>query len=157
MSIKPDTISVLNDEQKEMLFFIYQEEKMARDVYVTLAKTYKNETMFRVMQIAEDKHLECAKGLCDIYGVDRSSVDEDLIGELESPLLKTLYDVYIEQGKSSLRDAIEIAEFMEDTHKDMVEHASVGMPSDVVSVYEKLKKGSLNYPDTFERVIYRAA
>ncbi|UPT78558.1 DUF2202 domain-containing protein [Sulfurovum sp. XGS-02] len=157
MSSKPDRTSVLTEEQKDMLFFIYQEEKVARDVYITLGKMYKNENTFRSMQITEQRHLECAKELCDIYGVDTSSMDESVIGAFESPLLKMLYDAYIEKGKSSLRDALEMAEFIGASDTEMIEHASIGMPNDVVSVYEKLKKGNMNRPDTYEAVIYTAA
>ncbi len=157
MSIKLDTTSVLTKEQKDMLFFIYQEEKVARDVYTILGKIYKNENTFRWMQIAEQRHVDCARELCELYGVDTSSVDESVIGAFESPVLKTLYEAYTEKGKSSLRDALEIAEFIEATDIDMIEHASVGMPSDVVSVYEKLKKGNLNHLYTFHTAISRAA
>jgi hypothetical protein len=157
MSSKPDRTPVLTEEQKDMLFFIYQEEKVARDVYMTLGQMYKNESTFGLMQITEQRHLDCARRLCDIYDVDTSSVDESVVGAFESPLLKMLYDAYIEKGKSSLRDALEMAEFIGASDLDMIEHASIGMPSDVVSVYEKLKKGSLKHPDTFAPVIYRAA
>lgn len=157
MSIKPESTSVLSKEQKEMLFFIYEEEKVARDVYMILDRMYKNENTFRLMQIAEQRHLDCARELCELYSVDTSSVDESVVGAFESPALKTLYEAYIEKGKSSLRDALEIAEFIEATDIDMIEHASVGMPSDVVSVYEKLKKGNLNHLDTFQTAISRAA
>lgn len=157
MSIKPESTSVLTEEQKEMLFFIYQEEKVARDVYITLDRIYKNENTFRWMHIAEQIHLDCARKLCELYGVDTSSVDESVVGAFESPVLKILYEAYTEKGKSSFRDALEIAEFIEATDIDMIEHASVGMPSDVVSVYEKLKKGNLNHLDTFQTEIFRAA
>lgn len=157
MRNKSDRTSVLTEEQKDMLFFIYQEEKVARDVYMTLGQMYNNESTFGLMKMTEEKHLDCARRLCDIYGVDTSSVDESVIGAFESPLLKMLYDTYIEKGRSSLRDALEMAEFIGASDLDMIEHASVGMPSDVVSVYEKLKKGSLNDSDISEPVIYRAA
>ncbi|EIF51683.1 DUF2202 domain-containing protein [Sulfurovum sp. AR] len=157
MSSKPDSTSVLTEEQKDMLFFIYQEEKVARDVYITLGKIYNSENTFRLMHITEQRHLDCAKKLCDIYGVDTSSVDESVIGVFESPVLTMLYDTYIEKGKSSLRDALEMSEFIGASDVDMLEHASIGMPSDVVSVYEKLKKGNINHLNTFHTAISRAA
>lgn len=157
MSSKPDSTSVLTEEQKDMLFFIYQEEKVARDVYITLGKIYNSEKTFRLMQITEQRHLDCTRELCEFYGVDTSSVDESDIGAFESPVLKMLYDAYTEKGKSSFRDALEITEFIGASDVDMLEHASIGMPSDVVSVYEKLKKGHMNHPNTYESVIYTAA
>ena len=157
MSIKLDTTSELTKAQKEMLFFIYQEEKVARDVYITLGEVYKHENTFRLMQIAEQRHVDCARELCDIYGVDTSSVDEKTVGTFESPVLKTLYDAYTEKGKNSLIDALEIGKFIGVTDIKNIEYASVGMPSEVIKVYENLRKGNLNHLDTFETAISRAA
>ena len=60
MSIKPDTKSVLTEEQKDMLFFIYQEEKVARDVYITLGKIYHNENIVELIRNAEQRHIDSA-------------------------------------------------------------------------------------------------
>ena len=38
--------STLTDEQKDRLFFIYQEEKVARDVYIYLGELYPDESTF---------------------------------------------------------------------------------------------------------------
>ncbi len=36
----------ITDAQKDTLFFIYQEEKVARDFYITLGRLYPNENTF---------------------------------------------------------------------------------------------------------------
>lgn len=157
MSIKPNTNNVLTEEQKDMLFFIYQEEKVARDVYITLGKIYHNENIVELIRNAEQRHIDSARELCDMYGVETSHVDENAVGKFESLVLQTLYDACIEQGTKSLLDALEVGEFIGNTEIDDLEHASVGMPSDVVDVYEKLKKGNINHSNAFQAAIYRAA
>ena len=40
------TVTELTEEQKDTLFFIFQEEKVARDVYITLGRLYPEESTF---------------------------------------------------------------------------------------------------------------
>lgn len=157
MSIKPDANSVLSEEQKDTLFFIYQEEKVARDVYITLGKIYQNEDIVELIRSAEQRHIDSARELCETYGVETSHIDEKTVGKFESPVLQTLYDACIEKGEKSLLDALEVGEFIGNTEIDDLEQASVGMPSDVVNVYKNLKKGNLNHLNAFQAAIYKAA
>ena len=157
MSININPTTIMSEDQKDMLFFIYQGKKVARDVYITLGKTYKNENTFVLMQFTEQRHVDSARELCDRYGVETSHVDEDTVGKFESLVLQTLYDACTEKGKKSLHDALEVAEFIEVTDIEDLEQASVGMPSDVVHVYENLKKRNLKHLGAFQAALSRAA
>ena len=157
MSINTNPTTILTEDQKEMLFFIYEGEKVARDVYITLGKIHKNVNTFAMMQIAEQRHIDCARDLCDTYGVDTSHVKEDTRSRYESQALQTLYDACTEKGEKSLHDALEVAEFIEVTDIEDLEHASVGMPSDVVDVYENLKTRNLRHLGAFQAALARAA
>ena len=148
---------VLSEDQKEMLFFIYQEEKVARDVYIALAQIYKNENTFTLMQISEQRRVDCARDLCTSYGVETSDIDESTVGEFESTVLQIFYDACTEKGARSLLDAFKIAELIEITDIDDLEQASIGMPDDVVSVYENLRRGSLRRLDSFQSALAKAA
>ena len=157
MSIKPETVTVLSKDQKEMLFFIYQREKVARDVYDTLSKIYKDEHTFALMRFSEQRHLNCTRELCDIYGVETSRINEDVVGEFESPILQTLYDECALKGGQSLLDAFEVGEFLESTDIEDLDVASVGMPSDVVNVYDRLKARNMSHLGVFKTAISKAA
>ena len=157
MSIKPENVTLLSEEQKDMLFFIYQGEKVARDIYITLNKIYNHESTFALMKFAEQRHMDCARNLCDNYGVETSKIDEDSVGEFESPVLQTLYDECTKKGKQSLMDALEVGEFLESTDIEYLEQASVGMPGDVVDVYNKLTKKNKSYLGAFQTAILKAA
>ena len=147
----------LTEEQKEMLYFIYQGKKAARDIFLTFGEIYQDENRFRLIQFSRQRHMECAKELCEIYGVPTTSIDESRIGEFESPVLQTVYDVCIEKGKKSIEDALEVAAFIQTAQIEGMEQASVGMPEDVVSVYEKLKQRDLRQLGTFHAAFSKAA
>lgn len=150
-----DTIVVLTEEQKDMLFYIYQEEKVARDVYITLGNIYTNENTFASIQLSEQRHIESARGLCEKYGVSIEGVDEESVGNFVLPVLQELYDTCVSEGEKSLLDALKIGELIEITDIDDLEHASVGMPEDVVKVYDNLLEGSLSHLDAFTTAIAR--
>lgn len=151
------TTVTLTEEQKDMLFYIYQEEKVARDVYITLGNMYTDENTFASIQISEQRHMDSAKGLCVKYGVSTDGVDEEAVGSFVLPVLQELYDTCISEGEQSLLDALKIGELIEYTDIEDLEHAAEGMPEDVVSVYESLKEGSLSHLDAFQAAIARAS
>ncbi|MDQ1338626.1 MAG: hypothetical protein QG567_1754 [Campylobacterota bacterium] len=151
-----NTSTLLTDEQKDKLFFIYQEEKVARDTYITLGNIYTEEQTFASIQLSEQRHMDSARELCVKYGVDISGVDESEVGEFVLPILQELYDTCVISGEESLLDALKVGELIEITDIKDLEEASVGMPNDVVRVYENLKEGSLNHLEAFQTAIARA-
>lgn len=157
MSIKPDNTTLLSEEQKDMLFFIYQQGKVARDVYDTLSNIHTDESTFALMKFAEQRQLNCARELCNLYGVETSKINEDAVGEFEALVLQTLYDECTKKGRESLLDALEVGEFLETTDIIDLEQASIGMPSEVVDVYEKLKRRNISYLGAFQSAILKAA
>ncbi|MEJ2501159.1 MAG: DUF2202 domain-containing protein, partial [Campylobacterales bacterium] len=145
--------TTLSEEKKDKLFYIFQEEKVARDIYITLGELYPEENTFAMIQLSEQRHIEAAGTLCDTYGVDTSYVNLDFVGQFELPLLQQLYDTCVEQGSISKLDALKVGELIELTDIDDLESAMVGMPQDVVNVFSNLKAGSLNHLDAFRRAI----
>ncbi len=152
---KEITTPVLTDEQKDKLFFIYQEEKVARDVYITLGNIYTDENTFASIQLSEQRHIDAARDLCEKYDVSIEGVDEDSVGNFVLPVLQELYDTCVAEGEKSLLDALKVGEMIEITDIDDLEEASVGMPEDVASVFESLKEGSLSHLDAFTAAIAR--
>ncbi len=150
-----ETTVALTEEQKDMLFFIYQEEKVARDVYITLGNIYTDENTFASIQISEQRHIDAARELCEKYGVSIDGVDEKSVGNFVLPVLQELYNTCVAEGEKSLLDALKVGELIELTDIDDLEHASVGMPADVASVFENLKEGSLSHLDAFTAAISR--
>ncbi len=143
----------LTQEQKDTLLFIYQEEKVARDTYITLGNLYPSQSTFANIQLSEQEHIDSAQGLCEKYGVDISNVRENKVGEFVVPVLQELYDTLVAQGSTSELDALKVGEYVEITDIDDLEHAEIGMPADVVNVYENLKAGSYSHLDAFRAAL----
>ncbi|UFS61846.1 DUF2202 domain-containing protein [Sulfurimonas sp. HSL-3221] len=154
-SAKSDTDPVLSDDQRDTLFYIYQEEKVARDVYITLGERYPEESTFALIQLSEQSHIEAVGALCVSYGIDISYVDLDAVGVFELPALQNLYDACVAQGNISRLEGLKVGELIELTDLDDLESAAAGMPEDVVSVFENLKEGSESHLDAFRRAIAR--
>jgi hypothetical protein len=155
---KGQSKTTLTEAQKDELFFIYQEEKLARDVYITLGKIYPGENTFASIQLSEQRHIDAAQGLCEKYDIDISSVDEDQVGNFVLPVLQDLYDSLVAQGSQSLVDALGVGVFIEELDIGDLTHAieDMGMPSDIVGVYENLREGSYNHLEAFQSALERA-
>ncbi len=149
----------LSEEQKDTLFYIFQEEKVARDVYISLGRLYPEESTFSLIQLSEQEHILSAQVLCERYGIDTSdvnlSLEEEYIGQFELLAMQELYNSCIELGQVCLLEALKVGQHIEITDIEDLEHASEGMPSDVVRVYENLKEGSLEHLAAFEKAIAR--
>lgn len=147
--------SALNEEQKDELFYIYQEEKVARDAYITLGDLYPDENTFASIQISEQRHIDSARGLCETYGVDISGVDEDSVGNFVIDVLQELYDTVIEEGSKGLLESLQMGELIEVTDIKDLNHAinDLDMPDDVVRVYESLREGSYNHLESYQQAI----
>ena len=147
----------LTEHQKDELFFIYQEEKLARDVYITLGKLYPKENTFASIQLSEQRHIDAAQGLCEKYNIDTSDVNEDEVGNFKLPVLQDLYDNLVIQGSETLYDALQVGVDIEVLDiGDLTEAIeNMDMPRDVVNVYENLREGSYNHLEAFEGALSR--
>ena len=115
-SSSDSTAGQLTDEQKDNIFYMYQEEKLARDVYITLGNLHPNActTTFATIQKSEQRHIDAVQVLCEKYGIDISGVNEDDIGNFVLPVLQQLYDDLVAQGSTSLLAAYNVGVFIEE-------------------------------------------
>ena len=143
------TVTQLTENQKADLFYIYQEEKLARDVYITLGNEYPDENTFAYIQLSEQRHIDSVEQLCIKYGVDISEVNEDVVGEFVLSELQDLYEQLVAAGMVSLSAALQVGIDIEILDITDLEERAVGMPSDVVRVFENLKEGSQNHLEAF--------
>lgn len=156
ISSTPTTTAVLSDTQKAALLFMYQEEKMARDVYYTLGNLYPSATTFVNIQLSEQKHMDAVEKLCIKYGVNISGINEEEVGVFVLPELKKLYDELVALGSRSLLDGLGVGIAIEEKDIDDILDYEEGMPADVVDVFENLRMGSVNHLAAFEKA-YAAA
>ncbi len=154
---KKSTTTILSDKQKAEIFYMYQEEKVARDVYITLGGEdyYPNESTFASIQLSEQRHIDAVEGLCDKYGISKKGVNEGEVGNFVLEELKTLYDDCVTRGRESLLEALTVGEDIEIKDIEDLKEAMVDMPSDVVNVFSNLREGSINHLEAFQAAIAR--
>jgi hypothetical protein len=145
----------LNNEQKKELLYIYQEEKMARDVYMAMHKLYPNEITFANIIKSEQRHMDMAEMLCKRYGVDISNIDQSQYGKFIVPELQKLHDTLILQGKKNAKEALRAGELIEVTDISDIDKM---LPlfknySDINTILVRLKEASKNHLHAFRNSI----
>lgn len=147
------SIPTLTSAQKAELFYMYQEEKVARDVYLTFAKQYPSQKTFSNIALSEQSHADAVEKLCIKYKIDISKVNESSVGNFVLPELQALHDTLVIQGGTSLVFALNIGVAIEEKDIKDLEAAKAGMPADVVKVFNNLKNGSINHLSAFKNAL----
>lgn len=152
-----------NDEitqnQQDKILYIYQEEKVARDVYTYFNGLYPNEYIFGMIARSEQRHMDAAEGLCNSYGIDTTGINEEAYGEFVIPELQEMYNTLIVKGEKSLLDALYVGEEIEIVDINDLEEALDEMPNlnNVQRVYSNLLRGSNNHLNSFQSAIRRVS
>jgi hypothetical protein len=154
-----DTLQVrqITEEQKAIIYEIYEEEKLARDVYRTLGDMYPEENTFANIQLSEQIHMDAVRNLCDKYGIAIivSDVTGDFTIDKMIEFYATVHQTFVEEQTGSLLDALNVGKEIEIMDIDDLGIALVGMPKDVVKVFNNLISGSINHLDAFTNAIER--
>ena len=143
------TSATLTQEQKDALVFMYQEEKLARDVYLTLNDKW-GARIFENISNSEQKHMNAVKSLLNKYNIEVPVLD-DTIGVFENEELQALYDELVEKGLTSLNDAYEVGVTIEETDIVDLEERMENATSDMQRVFSNLLRGSNNHLRAFNR------
>jgi len=138
----------LSQEEISGLHYMYEEEKLAGDVYKALDDIW-NLRIFQNISRAEERHMSWVKDLSVDYGLDFIELPP---GEYSSPDLQSLYDDLLESGSGSIKDAMEVGRLVEVTDiKDLDEILAKNPPEDYRIIFENLRTGSEHHLDAFNR------
>ena len=102
----------LSEVEAEGLSFMREEEKMARDVYLTLYEQW-GIRIFQNIAGAEETHMSAVADLLERYGLPDPAADT-AVGVFANYELQALYDQLIEEGSQSLADALRVGALVED-------------------------------------------
>ena len=144
----------LSDAEKEDLLFMREEEKLARDVYLTLYEQW-GVPIFRNIAASEQRHTDAIKMLLDSYGLE-DPVTSNEIGQFANQDLQALYDQLIVDGGQSISDALRAGAAIEEIDiLDLLEGLSHTDNASIIMVYENLLAGSENHLRAFVRTLER--
>ncbi len=147
-------LSELNEEEKQWLIQMREEEKLARDVYLALGQQ-RWTRIFSNIANSEQTHTDAIKDLLDRYQIE-DPIKEDTYGVFTSPVLRNLYTILLEQGKKSLLDALIVGATIEDLDiKDLQELTKTTDNEDIILTYTNLEKGSRNHLRAYVKQIQK--
>jgi hypothetical protein len=142
--------ATISGEVAEMLTFMVQEEKLARDVYALAIDQYGDRVFVNIHR-AESTHMAELQVLLDRYDVADPTVGAGA-GEFRDAELTTLYASLSSQLSDNRAGAIDAGIAVETADIDDLEEAlKLAAPSDVTTVLENLLAGSERHLAAFER------
>ena len=120
----------------DMLLYMREEEKLARDVYNSMYALYQI-PVFKNIPKSEQHHMDQVLCLLNHYGIPDPASPE--AGVFTNPVLQSLYDTLIAQGSVSLVDALEVGATIEDLDiNDLEESMEQTLNPAIILTFERL-------------------
>ncbi len=138
----------LTEAEIHHITYMREEEKLARDVYLTLYESYPV-PIFDNISASEQRHMDALEGLIIKYGLGDPVID-DTEGVFTNSAFTDLYIKKIEQGEMSYCDALQVGIDIENLDITDINLALDEVEAkDVRRVLNNLLDGSYNHFDAF--------
>ena len=138
----------LSDAEFAGIVFMREEEKLARDVYLTLYDIWGTQ-IFANIADSEQTHTDTVLRLIQKYNL-ADPAEGKLRGEFSDATLQGLHDSLVAQGTASLIDALIVGATIEDLDIfDLANQLAIVDNEDITVVFESLQKGSRNHLRAF--------
>jgi len=149
---RSSTTITLTSQEKKDLIFMREEEKLARDVYLTLYEKWGT-PVFASIATSEQQHMDAILNLLNTYKLADPAAGK-LVGEFVNIELQALYDALIARGEKSALDALMVGGIIEETDvEDLLAAMETSRLSKIDSVYQNLLNGSYNHLRAFAKNI----
>ena len=143
-----DYYADLSQEEIDGLLYMVEEEKLARDVYLTLYEQW-GLPVFSNIAKSEQTHMDAVFGLIEKYNLTAPDT-LDQVGVFTNPELQELYNQLVEMGSQSEVDALKVGALIEETDiKDLEDWIVQTDNEDIKLVYSNLMAGSENHLRAF--------
>ena len=141
----------LTSKEKEALEYMYQEEKLAKDVYYVLGNMYPDLRVFHNIYKSETIHERSVANVLQHYNIPLP-IRSDEIGQFENSELQNLYNELIAKGEKSKVDALEVGIMVEVTDvEDLDRYLEEATSPDVIALFKFLRAGSYNHYNAFNK------
>lgn len=141
--------AALTEAEVRDLLLMREEEKLARDVYLTLGEKY-NQRVFVNIPRAEQQHMESMLGLLKAYGLEDPSAAEP--NRFNNATLQKLYAELVARGSKSAEEAYLVGALVEELDiRDLMEAMKRTNKENIRAVYENLLGGSTRHLNAFVR------
>lgn len=142
----------ISAEENTDLTFMREEEKLARDTYLTLYALW-DLTVLSNISSSEQIHMDALLKLLKKYKLPDPAANTE-IGEFTNTDLQTLYNTLIAKGELSSLDALKVGGIIEEKDMRDIKAAIVrSQKDDIDATYENLLCGSRNHLRSFAKNI----
>ena len=132
-----------------------EEEKLARDVYVTLGRRYRSR-IFTMISAAESRHMNALLQVARRSGIDLRVTNQG-VGQFSDASMGALYRQLVATGSRSLLDALKVGAKIEEMDiADLNTAMSATNHRDIQLVMQNLQRGSRNHLRAFAGAIRQA-
>jgi hypothetical protein len=121
-SAQATSVAELTDDQKYALAYMWNEEKLAKDIYLALYDTWEGDTLtlYNIATQSETRHIETVEGLVEAYDINITNLDDyndsyseaELraldAGEYAIAELQELYNTLYAEGNASEQEALQV-------------------------------------------------
>jgi hypothetical protein len=138
----------LTQAEIDGLLYMREEEKLARDSYLTLYNKWHLPIFSRIAS-SEVMHMTRVKDLLDRYGLPDPAAGR-AVGEFTNPTLQQLYDDLMVQGSQTSMEALKVGVTIEEVDiKDLKNYITATNKTDILQVYGNLLNASYNHLSAF--------
>ncbi len=140
----------LDQAEKDALLYMYEEEKLARDIYALFADLW-DKPMFANISSAEQTHMDSVAAILERYDLPLPGTDTS--GKYSDADLQVLYEELSVKGSTSLADALLVGGAIEELDiLDLRERLELTDQADIQMVFTNLLSGSYNQLNSFSAV-----
>jgi hypothetical protein len=142
----------LNQQEKDAILYMREEEKLARDVYDSMYTKWDVNPFGNIRQ-SEQTHMDRMKSLITSYRLaDPVTNNNDKYGVFTNTLLQIYYNELVTTGSISLMEALKAGAKIEELDiADLEERIKQTKQPDIISTYNFLKMASENHLRAFVR------
>jgi len=156
--------SVLSQDVKDALTYMYSEEGLAHDVYLNIYTIQAQKQLQNIATKSEVKHIDAVNQMAQKYDLNMTQFPDTDVpysitgignGIYPVPKVQYLYDLLYEKGIQSGQDALEVGCMVEvldiEDLNAHIEAAQASNASDVLTVFEFLRDGSYRHYWAFDK------
>lgn len=140
--------SGLTTAGQKWLMHMREEEKLARDVYLSMYGLWGSR-IFGKISNAEQMHTTVLKKALNRYGIPDPAAGHGQ-GVFTDPDFQALYTQLVEKGRASLADALKVGVQIEELDiADLDSAIAATAQKDIKKIYGNLRRGSYNHLRAF--------
>jgi hypothetical protein len=146
----PSISSPLTETEEVNILYLYEEEKLAHDIYVEMYKAF-GAFIFNRISESEQRHMNAVERLIIKYNIDDTVLYNEH-GVFTNGDLQKEYDRLLEDGLSNLTSALEVGVTIEEMDIADIENMLQDTEkADIQRVLSNLLRGSYKHLEAFSK------